>query len=55
MAMGSKLGYYGHEHEMLDFDRTILENMLFCQIRFTVNPEARNVLGLISLIGDDVT
>ena len=50
---GLKLGYYAQEHETLDYDRTILENMLSAtkEIR---EPEARNVLGSFLFTGDDV-
>lgn len=50
---GLKIGYYAQEHESLDFERTILENMLSAtpDIR---EPEARNVLGSFLFVGDDV-
>ena len=50
---GLKLGYYAQEHEMLDFDRTILENMMSSKDDLR-EPEARNVLGSFLFIGDDV-
>lgn len=50
---GLKLGYYAQEHEMLDFERTILENMLSSKDDLR-EPEARNVLGSFLFIGDDV-
>jgi len=50
---GLKIGYYAQEHETLDYERTILENMLSAtkEIR---EPEARNVLGSFLFTGDDV-
>jgi len=50
---GLKIGYYAQEHESLDFDRTVLENMMSAtpDIR---EPEARNVLGSFLFVGDDV-
>jgi ATPase subunit of ABC transporter with duplicated ATPase domains len=50
---GLKIGYYAQEHETLDYERTILENMLSAtkDIR---EPEARNVLGSFLFTGDDV-
>ncbi len=50
---GLKLGYYAQEHEMLDFDRTILENMMSSKDDLR-EPEARNVLGSFLFVGDDV-
>jgi ATPase subunit of ABC transporter with duplicated ATPase domains len=50
---GLKLGYYAQEHEMLDFERTILENMMSSKDDLR-EPEARNVLGSFLFIGDDV-
>ncbi len=50
---GLKIGYYAQEHESLDFERTVLENMMSAtpDIR---EPEARNVLGSFLFMGDDV-
>jgi ATPase subunit of ABC transporter with duplicated ATPase domains len=50
---GLKIGYYAQEHESLDYERTVLENMLSSadDIR---EPEARNVLGSFLFSGDDV-
>jgi ATPase subunit of ABC transporter with duplicated ATPase domains len=50
---GLKIGYYAQEHETLDYERTVLENMLSAtkDIR---EPEARNVLGSFLFTGDDV-
>ena len=50
---GLKLGYYAQEHEMLDFERTILENMMSSKDDLR-EPEARNVLGSFLFVGDDV-
>ncbi len=52
-GQGLKIGYYAQEHESLDFERTILENMMSAtpDIR---EPEARNVLGSFLFTGDDV-
>ena len=50
---GLKIGYYAQEHESLDFERSVLENMMSAtpDIR---EPEARNVLGSFLFVGDDV-
>ena len=50
---GAKLGYYAQEHETLDVDRTVLENMR------SASPDlddtgVRNVLGSFLFSGDDV-
>ncbi|HRC12932.1 MAG TPA: ATP-binding cassette domain-containing protein, partial [Dermatophilaceae bacterium] len=50
---GLKLGYYAQEHENLDIERTVLENMK------TASPdlgetEVRKVLGSFLFTGDDV-
>jgi ATPase subunit of ABC transporter with duplicated ATPase domains len=50
---GLKIGYYAQEHEMLDFERTILENMMSATADIR-EPEARNVLGSFLFVGDDV-
>ena len=50
---GLRLGYYAQEHEMLDFERTILENMLSAKDDLR-EPEARNVLGSFLFTGDDI-
>jgi len=50
---GLKIGYYAQEHETLDYERTILENMLSSS-REIREPEARNVLGSFLFTGDDV-
>ena len=50
---GLKIGYYAQEHESLDFERTILENMMSATSDIR-EPEARNVLGSFLFAGDDV-
>ena len=50
---GLKIGYYAQEHESLDFERTILENMMSATPTIH-EPEARNVLGSFLFTGDDV-
>ena len=50
---GLKIGYYAQEHESLDFERTILENMMSATAEIR-EPEARNVLGSFLFVGDDV-
>jgi ATPase subunit of ABC transporter with duplicated ATPase domains len=50
---GLKIGYYTQEHESLDFDRTVLENMLASGEKIG-EPQARQVLGSFLFMGDDV-
>ncbi len=50
---GLKIGYYTQEHESLDFDRTVLENMLASGEKIG-EPQARQVLGSFLFVGDDV-
>lgn len=50
---GLKIGYYTQEHESLDFERTVLENMSSAHADLR-EPEARNVLGSFLFSGDDV-
>ena len=50
---GLKIGYYAQEHESLDFERTILENMMSATPDIG-EPEARNTLGSFLFVGDDV-
>jgi ATPase subunit of ABC transporter with duplicated ATPase domains len=52
-GQGLKIGYYAQEHESLDFERTILENMMSATENIR-EPEARNVLGSFLFSGDDV-
>jgi ATPase subunit of ABC transporter with duplicated ATPase domains len=50
---GLKIGYYAQEHETLDFERTILENMLSSGEKIN-EQQARQVLGSFLFVGDDV-
>jgi ATPase subunit of ABC transporter with duplicated ATPase domains len=50
---GLKIGYYAQEHETLDNDRTVLENMRSAGGTFT-DTELRKVLGSFLFTGDDV-
>lgn len=50
---GLKIGYYAQEHESLDFERTILQNMMSATANIK-ETEARNVLGSFLFTGDDV-
>ncbi len=50
---GLKLGYYAQEHETLDVDRTVLENMAANSPDLT-ETEMRSVLGSFLFTGDDV-
>jgi len=50
---GLKIGYYTQEHESLDFDRTVLENMMSSGEQIG-EPQARQVLGSFLFVGDDV-
>jgi ATPase subunit of ABC transporter with duplicated ATPase domains len=49
---GLKLGYYAQEHETLDVDRTVLENMQGAAPELT-DTEARSVLGSFLFSGED--
>src|SRR3712207_3661897 len=49
---GAKLGYYAQEHETLDTDRTVLENLRSAAPQLT-DTEARSVLGSFLFSGDD--
>ncbi len=49
---GAKLGYYAQEHETLDVDRTVLENLRSNAPQLT-DTEARSVLGSFLFSGDD--
>jgi ATPase subunit of ABC transporter with duplicated ATPase domains len=51
---GLKLGYYAQEHETLDLDRTVLENMQASAPELT-ETQARSVLGSFLFSGDDAT
>ncbi len=50
---GLRLGYYAQEHETLDTDRTVLENMRSAAPDLT-DTEVRSVLGSFLFSGDDV-
>ena len=50
---GLKLGYYAQEHETLDPDSTVLENMRSAA-RSLADTELRKVLGSFLFTGDDV-
>ena len=50
---GLKIGYYAQEHETLDVDRSVLENMRSAAPDLT-DTEARTVLGAFLFSGDDV-
>ncbi|WP_298036664.1 ABC-F family ATP-binding cassette domain-containing protein [uncultured Microbacterium sp.] len=50
---GLKVGYYAQEHENLDVDRSVLENMVSAAPHIT-ETEARRVLGSFLFTGDDV-
>ncbi|MFC6285162.1 ABC-F family ATP-binding cassette domain-containing protein [Nocardioides sp. GCM10027113] len=49
---GLKVGYYAQEHETLDTDRTVLENLQSAAPQLT-DTEARSVLGSFLFSGDD--
>lgn len=53
LGHGSRLGYYAQEHETLDPDRTIRENLMSVAPHLT-DGEARRVLGSFLFSGDDV-
>ncbi|RRD36258.1 ABC transporter ATP-binding protein [Leucobacter sp. OH2974_COT-288] len=50
---GLKIGYYAQEHETLDVERSVLENMVSASPHLT-ETEARKVLGSFLFSGDDV-
>jgi ATPase subunit of ABC transporter with duplicated ATPase domains len=50
---GLRLGYYAQEHETLDVERTVLENLRSAAPDLTEN-QARTVLGSFLFSGDDV-
>ncbi|HRA09244.1 MAG TPA: ATP-binding cassette domain-containing protein, partial [Microbacteriaceae bacterium] len=50
---GLKIGYYAQEHENLDVNRSVLENMVAAAPHITAT-EARKVLGSFLFTGDDV-
>jgi ATPase subunit of ABC transporter with duplicated ATPase domains len=49
---GLRIGYYAQEHETLDVDRTVLQNMMSSSPTLT-ETEARKVLGSFLFTGDD--
>jgi ATPase subunit of ABC transporter with duplicated ATPase domains len=49
---GLRIGYYAQEHETLDVERSVLENMLSASPDIT-STEARRVLGSFLFTGDD--
>ncbi|MBC7592893.1 MAG: ABC-F family ATP-binding cassette domain-containing protein [Kineosporiaceae bacterium] len=49
---GLKIGYYAQEHETLDTERTVLENMQSAAPQLT-DTQARSVLGSFLFTGDD--
>ena len=49
---GLKLGYYAQEHDMLDLDATVLENLRHAAPELG-DTEVRNVLGSFLFAGDD--
>ena len=50
---GLKLGYYAQEHETLDMDRSVLQNMMTASSELN-ETQARTLLGSFLFIGDDV-
>ena len=52
-ARPQKLGYYAQEHENLDIERTVLENMLTAAPNLG-ETDVRKVLGSFLFTGDDV-
>lgn len=50
---GLRVGYYAQEHETLDLDRTVLENMMTAAYELP-EVEARKILGSFLFTGDDV-
>jgi ATPase subunit of ABC transporter with duplicated ATPase domains len=49
---GLRVGYYAQEHETIDVNRTVLENMVSAAPNLT-STEARRVLGSFLFTGDD--
>ncbi|GAA1486103.1 ABC-F family ATP-binding cassette domain-containing protein [Brachybacterium fresconis] len=50
---GLRVGYYAQEHETLDLDRTVLENMMTAAYELP-EVEARKILGSFLFTGDEV-
>jgi ABC transporter, ATP-binding protein len=53
LGHGARLGYYAQEHETLDVDRSVLENMISASPELD-DTEVRKVLGSFLFTGDDV-
>ncbi len=51
---GAKIGYYAQEHENIDMDRTVLQNMLSASPPDLNDVENRKILGSFLFTGDDV-
>ncbi|MGH3662753.1 MAG: ABC-F family ATP-binding cassette domain-containing protein [Micromonosporaceae bacterium] len=51
---GLRLGYYAQEHETLDVDRTVLQNMRSTAPVSYTDTELRRILGAFLFTGDDV-
>ena len=51
---GVKIGYYAQEHETLDTDRTVLENMRRAAPDHLGDADVRGILGSFLFTGDDV-
>jgi ATPase subunit of ABC transporter with duplicated ATPase domains len=51
---GLKVGYYAQEHETLDHDRTVLENMRRAAPDHLGDADVRGILGSFLFTGDDV-
>ncbi|GAA2551459.1 ATPase subunit of ABC transporter with duplicated ATPase domains [Neomicrococcus aestuarii] len=51
---GLKIGYYAQEHETLDHDRTVLENMRSAAPAHLGDADVRGILGSFMFTGDDV-
>ncbi|WP_287902022.1 ATP-binding cassette domain-containing protein, partial [Arthrobacter sp.] len=51
---GLKIGYYAQEHETLDHNRTVLENMRSAAPQHMTDTEVRSILGSFLFVGDDV-
>ena len=50
---GLKIGYFAQEHETLDVNKTVLQNMQYSAPQLT-DTDARRVLGSFLFTGDDV-
>ena len=51
---GLKIGYFAQEHDTLDVDRTVLENMRSAAPSHMGDAEVRGILGSFMFSGDDV-